>query len=231
MNSQIAIHTEHGPLYGQLLLPPDARGLVVLAHAGTALESGTIIRDASETNTELPSPNHDEALAVFLHRAGLASLTINLVTQQENRFPDARNNVPLHAKRLLDCLAFAKRQLLNDELTAFPIGLCGSDTTSPVVVRIAALRDNDISAVVCRGGLIDLAGTLYLHSLAAPLLMLVGGYDEHLIVSSRRALKEVSAHKEMKLIPDSNSDFATSSAFGVMAQETVRWFVQQLPPP
>jgi hypothetical protein len=99
----------------------------------------------------------------------------------------------------------------NEELTTLPIGLCGSGPTSPVVVRIAALRDNDIAAVVCRSGLIDLAGTLYLHSLAAPILMLVGANDEHLVASNRRALKEASCHKEMKLILGCGSDFATTS--------------------
>ena len=209
MNSQISIPTEHGPLYGQLLLPPSARGLVLLARAG----SGPEFTDA--------------ALAVILHRVGLASLAIDLLTHQENRFPDAQHNVSLHAKRLLDCLMFAKRQALNEALASLPIGLYGSGSTSPVVVRIAALRDNDISAVVCRGGLIDQAGILYLRSLAAPLLVLVEANDEALIASTRRALQEISCRKELKPVADSGKDLATSDAFAVVAHETAQWFAQQ----
>lgn len=212
MNTQISIHTEHGPLHGQLLLPEDARGLVVLAHA----ESG---HDA------LHKPN-DAALAEAFHRAGLATLNIDLLTHQEYRFPDAENNVPLLSRRLLECLTLAKRQVAEtlSDAVSLPIGLCGAGHSSPVVVRVAALRDHDISAVVCRGGLIDLAGTLYLRSLEAPLLMLVGSHDRHQVDSSRRALQEVTCRRELKVIPDSGSDFASLPAFQAMAHAAAQWF-------
>lgn len=212
MNSQVSIHTEHGPIYGQLLLPENARGLVVLAHA----ESG---HDALHKS-------NDTALANAFHRAGFASLTIDLLSHQEDRFPDAASNVPVLSRRLLECLTLAKRQIAEKltDVFSLPIGLCGSGHSSPVVVRVAALRDHDIAAVVCRGGLIDLAGTLYLRSLEAPLLMLVGTHDQHQVDSSRRALQEVTCRHELKVIPDSGSDFASVPAFQAMAHAAAQWF-------
>jgi hypothetical protein len=211
--------TEHDPLHGQWLLPPDARGLVLLVRIGINAEFSL----STEPNTG------EEVLAAVLQSAGLASLTIDLLTQKESRFIGVSNNVPLHTKRLLDALMRVKQHLQNEGLMTLPIGLCGSGPSSPVVVRVAALRDNDIAAVVCRGGLIDRAGSLYLHSLVAPILLLVGEEDKTLIASSQRALQEISCRKALKLVAGSDSDFASTSALAVMADEAAQWFAQQFP--
>lgn len=203
----ISIHTEHGSLHGLLALPADARGLVVLAHAGALPEC------------------HDDALAAALREAGMATLVIDLLTHQEERFADVHNNVPLLAKRLLDCLALIKRQMQNGELPLLPIGLCGADSTSPVAIRVAALRDHDIAAVVCRGGLIDLAGMLYLRSLESPLLVLVDDADQRVVASNRRALQEVGSRKELTLVPRSAHDLCAATA-----DSALRWFASHFPP-
>lgn len=209
----ISIHTEHGPLHGRLAVPPDACGLVVLAHAGRRPDA------------------HDDALAASLRQAGVATLVIDLMTHQEEHFADVHNNVPLLAKRLLDCLTLIKRQMQNGELPALPIGLCAADTTSPVAIRVAALRDHDIAAVVCRGGLIDLAGMLYLRSLESPLLVLVGEGDQRIVASNRRALNEVACRKELTLIPGSTGDIFVEAAFDTAADSATHWFVDHFPKP
>ena len=205
-SNSISIHTEHGPLHGLLALPPDACGLIILVHAGATPEM------------------HDAALAAMLREAGLATLLIDLLTHQEERFADTHNNVPLLARRLLDCLALLKRQMLNGELPLLPVGLCAADTTSPVIVRVAALRDHDIAAIACRGGLIDLAGALYLRSLTSPLLLLVGERDGMLLASSQRALKEVTCSKTLAVIPGTESTFATSIVLNEVARKIADWF-------
>jgi len=201
----IAIHTEHGTLHGVLALPPAASSLIVLAHAGATPDAG------------------HEALAGTLREAGMGTVVIDLLTQQEDRFADVHNNVPLLAKRLLDCLALIKRQMQNDELPALPIGLYGTDTTSPVVLRVAALRDHDISAVVCRDGLIDLAGMLYLRSLESPLLVLLGEADGTLIASNRRALNEVACRKALELVAE-RADLAAPGSADAPASRIAHWF-------
>lgn len=112
------------------------------------------------------------------------------------------------------------------ELQTQPIGLCAANATSPVAVRVAALRDHDIAAVVCRGGLIDLAGMIYLRSLRSPLLMLVEEIDVQHIAISQRIMLEVPEPKQLKLIPEIGIDFATSHGFEVAAAETSKWFVR-----
>jgi len=117
--------------------------------------------------------------------------------------------------------------MLLGELPTLPIGLCAAGDCSPVALRVAALRDHDIFAIVCRGGLIDLAGMLYLRSLSAPLLVLVGEDDERVTASNRRALHQLSCHHELKLLPPVSPDPA--AALGAVARETALWFVQHRP--
>lgn len=202
----LSIHTEHGPLHGLLTLVPEAGALIVLAHAGTT------------------PATHDEALATVFQHAGLATLSIDLLAHHEERFNDVHNNVPLLARRLLDCLSLLKRQMLTEELPSLPLGLCGAGYSSPVVLRVAALRDHDITAVVCRGGLIDLAGMLYLRSLESPLLVLLGEMDGQLLISNRRALAEVGCRKALKIIAHSDSNFASTQAGESVATEAAHWF-------
>lgn len=204
--SSIVIHTEHGPLHGQLTLAAEACGLIILAHAGISPES------------------HDDALAAVLQQQGFATLTLDLLPLKEERFADPHHNTPLLARRLLDGLDLLKRQMQNEMLPTLPLGLCAAGHASPAIVRVAALRDHDIAALVCRGGLIDLAGMLYLRSLASPLLVLIGEQDQTLITSNQRALKEVSCTKALTIIPDSDSSFDSGNAFQRIAHELTHWF-------
>jgi hypothetical protein len=203
----VSVPSEHGLLHGQLALLPDAPGIVVLAHATMALDG------------------RDAAMAGVFRHAGLSTLSVDLLARQEEHFPDIHNNVPLLAKRLLDFLGLIKNRMLMGELRTLPLALFAANATSPVVVRVAALRDHDIAAIVCRGGLIDLAGMLYLRSLESPLLLLLEDTDEHHIASNRRALQEVSCRNELKTIPEIGFDFATSTGFEISAQEATQWFV------
>lgn len=212
-DTQVSVGTGHGSLHGRLSLPAQISALVVLAHAGHHPEA------------------RDDALAVVLQHAGIGTLTLDLLTYAEERFADMHRNVPLLTRRLLDGLALIKRWMLLGEMPKLPIGLCAAGDCSPVVLRVAALRDRDIFAVVCRGGLIDLAGMVYLRSLASPLLLLAGD-DEQTTASNRRALRELSCRQELKRLPASpaSSDSTDSAlAFEFVARETAHWFVQHRP--
>ncbi len=204
----VSVPSEHGLLHGQLALLPDAPGIVVLAHAASILDT------------------RDEVVAGIFRHAGLSTLSVDLLARQEEQFPDVHNNVPLLSRRLLDFLGVIRNRMLLGELRTLPMGLWAANATSPVAVRVAALRDHDIAAIVCRGGLIDLAGMLYLRSLESPLLLLVEETDGRHVASSRRAMEEIPCHKEIKLIPEIGIDYATSAGFEQSANEAARWFVE-----
>ena len=204
----VSINIDHGTLHGELGILPDAPGIVVLAHGTRKLDV------------------RDQMLARFFHHAGLSTLSADLIAAHEEQFPDIHNNVPLLAKRLLDFLGIIKHRMQMGELVEQPIGLFAANATSPVVVRVASLRDHDIAAIVCRGGLIDLAGVLYLRSLESPILLLVEESDDLHAASNRRALVEVSCTKELKLIPEIGIDYAISPGFEISAHEAAHWFVK-----
>ncbi len=196
----------HARLHGQLSLHPAAPGLVVLAYAAPALDT------------------REHVLAGILRHAGLSTLAIDLVAREEEHYPDLHNNVPLLARRLVDVLDLIKTRMLMGELQTLPFGLCAAHATSPVAVRVAALRDHDIAAVVCRGGLIDLAGLLYLRTLEAPLLQLVEENDAAQLAAARRAQKELQALSTVRTIPEIGFEIAGSAGFEAAARETTQWF-------
>ena len=196
----------HARLHGQLSLHPAAPGLVVLAYAAPALDA------------------REHVLAGILRHAGLSTLAIDLVAREEEHYPDLHNNVPLLARRLVDVLDLIKTRMLMGELQTLPFGLCAAHATSPVAVRVAALRDHDIAAVVCRGGLIDLAGLLYLRTLEAPLLQLVEENDAAQLAAARRAQKELQALSTVRAIPEIGFEIAGSAGFEAAARETTQWF-------
>ena len=209
--STLAIDSGGVRLHAELTLPARPSALVVLAHAG-------------------PNPEaRDDALAVILRHAGIGTLRCDLLTSSEARFADNHHQVSLLASRLLDGLTLLRQQMLLDDLPTLPVGLCGAGDCSPVVVRAAAIRDRDIFATVCRGGLIDLAGMLYLQTLVSPLLVLVGEGEQRLEASNRRALHELAGRKELKLLPASADAPDSAAAFEWVARETARWFVDHLP--
>ena len=208
--SPLVISCEHGQLHGNLALLPDARGIVVLAHTLQALD------------------HRDGALAAELNDVGYSTLNADLLTHEEERFPDVQHNVPLLAKRLLAFLGTLHHAVQTGEIPAQPIGLFGTNATTPVVVRIAAQRDHDIAALVCRGGLIDLAGILYLRSLATPILILHTPSETHHTEGNRRALRETHCPRELKIIPETDTQTAALSGTETALRETIAWFVKHL---
>ena len=208
----VSLASEHGLLHGQLDFLPGAAGLVVLADAAEALDA------------------RENLLAGVFRRAGLSTLTVDLLSRREERYADVHNNVPLLAKRLLEFLGLLKHRTELGELESQPIGLYAANATSPVVVRVAALRDHDIAAIVCRGGLIDLAGMLYLHSLVSPLLLLVEEGDEQHYASGSRAMRELRCAHEIKRVPEIGVDSASSAGLARVADEAARWFLTYFKP-
>lgn len=187
----------HGELHGELQTPRDARGIVVPIRLCSA-----------------DTPGGESADAI-LHQAGFATLSIDLLSEEECHFPAARADLPRLVKRLLAVVAHLRRRREEGALPALPCGLIARNETSPVALRVAALRDREIGALVCQGGLIDLAGRQYLRSLQSPLLMLTDTAQEAAVAAStRRALSEIPAHCEMREIAADDGMALARSAAG-----------------
>ena len=204
----VSIPSEHGLLHGELGELPQSPGIIVLAHAAATLD------------------RKDMLLAGQFRRSGLSTLSVDLTAHQEEHFPDVLNNVPLLARRLVDFLGLLKNRMLMGGLRQQPVGLFAANATSPVVIRVAALRDHDIAAIVCRGGLIDLAGVLYLRALESPLLLLEEDSDAAHLASNRRAFQEITCRKERRIIPEIGPDLATATGLASHIDNATQWFFE-----
>ena len=204
--SLLSLRSKHGLLHGQLDVRPGTAGLVVLAHASQALAAP------------------DALLAGYFHRYGLSTLSVDLLSHREERYADVHHDVPRLTHRLLEFIDLLKERIGDGEVEAQAIGLYATNGATPAAVRAAALRDGTIAALVCCGGLIDLAGMLYLHTLNAPLLMLAEDDDETHTASNRRALRELRCVRELRLIPAIGNDYAASPGLARAAEDAAGWF-------
>lgn len=186
------LRTAHGPLHGRFSRPAEATALVVLAH--------------------LQSTPLDAVVAANLHGRRHALLSMNLLVPREAQYPDAMHNVPLLAQRLIDVLDLLRQ---DGDAENLPVGLYAGAHVAPAAIRAAARRDRQVQALVCHGGLIDLAGLENLRFLATPLLMLVDADDTASATAYRRAAGHLGAPHELRtLAPGENPGPAVGGWFG-----------------
>lgn len=191
MNRELSLAIPHGFLPGQLILPSAPRGLVAVVR--------------------LPGHPADEALAADLAERGLGLLSMPLLAPEEAHFPDAAHNVPLLTRRLTGLLDFLRS---DGDTEGLPLGLFADRHTSPAAIRVAALRDAQVAALACHGGLVDLAGLENLRLLVAPLLMLVDEDDQPSLASYERAAAYLSVPRQTVRLKPAESP----------AAHVVRWF-------
>ncbi len=195
-------------LEGILGLPADPRGAVVFAHGSG---SGRL------------SPRNN-FVAHHLQREGLATLLLDLLTEEET---DNRRNVfdiDLPADRLL----LAKDWLESETRTRnLGIGYFGASTGAGAALQAAAREPSNIKAVVSRGGRPDLAES-YLPSVIAPTLLIVGGHDEPVIEMNQAAYDLLTCEKKLIIVPGATHLFEEPGTLEQVAEQAGWWFVRHL---
>lgn len=190
-----------------LRLPDPASGLVIFAHGSG---SGRL------------SPRNNE-VAAGLHRAGLATLLLDLLHPEEER--DRRNvfDIPLLASRLAFAADWARRQ---PQLAALPIGYFGASTGAAAAI-VAAASDPAIKALVSRGGRPDLAAEA-LPLVRAPTLLIVGGADTEVLELNRQAAAMMQCPLELAVVPGASHLFEEPGALDKVVHHARRWFLSHL---
>jgi putative phosphoribosyl transferase len=198
-------------LEGMLEIPEGAPGIVLFAHG-------------SGSSRLSPRNNH---VARVLRDAGLGTLLIDLLTQQEDADYAARFNIPLLTQRLLA----ATRWLQSDERTkALAIGYFGASTGAAAALQAAA-EDATIAATVSRGGRPDLAGEEALRRVACPVLLIVGGFDEVVINLNREAYRFLRCEKALAIVPGATHLFEEPGTLELAAKHAASWFGKFMPRP
>jgi len=177
MNRHLTLHTPHGSLHGQLEIPDNPRGLILLARSH-------------------PVPV-DATITANLAAHGYAILAMELLTAHELQFVDATQNVPRLTQRLIDILDLARN---DGDMLTLPLGIFASGEIAPAVIRAAAQRDTQVRAVACHGGLIDRAGAQALDLLSSPLLMLIDNEDSLGLAAFHRATALLGCIQEVHVL-------------------------------
>lgn len=201
-------------LEGTLNIPQGAEGLVLFVHgSGSSRHS-----------------SRNQFVAKELRHAGLATLLFDLLSAEEEEVDrytrHLRFDISLLAQRTIGAADWLSEQLLTSELK---LGLFGASTGAAAALIAAAERTGKIGAVVSRGGRPDLA-LKSLPQVEAPTLLIVGQLDRQVIELNEKALANMNAVSEKKLVvvPGATHLFEEPGALEYAARLARDWFTQHL---
>lgn len=195
-------------LKGNLVIPEKAIGLVIFSHG---------------SGSSRLSPRNN-FVAVLLQQKGLATLLFDLLTEVEDRIYENRFNIDLLTMRLIEVTQWVQQQKETKDL---PIGYFGASTGAASALRAAAFFDQEIKAVVSRGGRPDMA-LQDLDQVTAPTLLIVGGWDTGVIGQNEKAYQKLRCERKLEIIPNATHLFEEAGKLQEVAHLTANWFAENL---
>jgi len=201
-------------LNADLVVPVDAKGIILFAHgSGSSRHS-----------------HRNQLVARTLQQSDFATLLMDLLTTEEehldNRTREFRFDIDLLADRLTAAVTWTHNQ---ESLKRLPIGLFGASTGAAAALVAAANQPDLVRSVVSRGGRPDLAGDA-LKIVKAPTLLIVGGYDDAVVVLNEQAKAKMPGEVVLKIVPRATHLFEEPGALGHVADLATSWFATTLTP-
>jgi len=194
-----------------LSVPARAEGIVAFAHGSGSGRFST----------------RNQYVARVLNDAGLATLLLDLLDEEESDDRDKVFNIELLAERLLDAASWLKEQ---PETTDLRLGYFGASTGAGAALVAAFVQPKKVEAVVSRGGRPDLAGAC-LAAVRVPTLLIVGGDDDVVVDLNKNALRQLHCPKELVIIPGATHLFPEPGALEEVARLATAWFGRFLTSP
>lgn len=196
-------------LPGTLGVPGGSPGIVLFAHG---------------SGSSRLSPRNN-FVARELREAGLATLLLDLLTEEEAQERCNVFDIQLLAQRLLMATAWCSQE---PETANLPICYFGASTGAAAALVAAASGTGPIAAIVSRGGRPDLAGA-DLVRVTAPTLLIVGGADPLVLDLNRLALEELGGEKHLVIVPGASHLFDEAGALESVVRFARDWFIRHLP--
>jgi putative phosphoribosyl transferase len=210
--SAVSVPAGEVQLAGDLAVPARARGVVLFAHG---------------SGSGRHSPRN-RRVAAALGQAALATLLLDLLTDEEEAVDQASAELRFDIRLLAGRLEAAIAWLASDPRTALlPIGLFGASTGAAAALVAAAERPLQVAAVVSRGGRPDLAGPS-LGLVRAPTLLVVGGNDRIVLDLNRSAADQLAAEHRLEVVPGATHLFEEPGALDRVAALARDWFLRWL---
>jgi putative phosphoribosyl transferase len=195
-------------LYGKLTIPRESSGLVLFAQGG---------------GSGVHNPRN-RYVAGLLNGSNLATLLIDLLTveEQEIDLPAEllRLNIGLLAERLIGAGDWVAQY---PDTKGLRIGYFGTGTGTAAAMEAAAVRSDQVAAIVSGGGRPDLAGTA-LARVSAPTLLIAGENDVEAVELNREALRQLKCEKQFALVPGATLLFLEPGALDEVGTLASRWF-------
>src|SRR5574338_67849 len=202
-------------LQGDLTIPRNAEGIVLFAHG-------------SGSSRHSPRNKH---VSQVLQKAGLATLLIDLLTEEEEKIDDCtahlRFDIDLLAKRLAGATKWITKNPYTKNLR---IGYFGASTGAAAALVASVDCPGVVNAIVSRGGRPDLAGKILPH-VKAPTLLIVGGNDSPVIEMNEEALNLLEIEKNLVIVPGATHLFEEPGTLEQVAKLAATWFVDHLTKP
>ena len=195
-------------LEGALALPEHTQGLVVFAHG-------------SGSSRFSPRNNF---VARVLREAGIGTLLMDLLTEEEDATYATRFDIDLLTDRLLLATHWLQEQPDTKQLV---IGYFGASTGAAAALKAAAALGSGIGTVVSRGGRPDLAEEALVH-VQSPTLLIVGGNDKAVLQLNREAFARLTGKKELVIVPGATHLFEEPGALEEVARLATQWFKRYL---
>ena len=165
-------------IQGDLVLPPQPKSLIIFSHG---------------SGSSRHSPRN-QYVASVLNQRQHGTLLLDLLTPSEDLHYEKRFDIKLLANRLQLAIEYCKNL---PETASLKVGLFGASTGA--ASALIAACSAPITAVVSRGGRVDLAGDMALQTITCPVLMLVGSLDVHVLRMNRECLDFMSSKHEAGL--------------------------------
>jgi pimeloyl-ACP methyl ester carboxylesterase len=204
---------EGSELDGDLVVPENAKGVVLFAHG---------------SGSSRHSPRN-RYVADVLHHHALATLLIDLLTTDEERAEQEtgalRFDIGFLAARLDRGIGWVRA---HEPTRALPLGLFGASTGAAAAL-VTAARKPEVAAVVSRGGRPDLAGDA-LSIVRAPTLLIVGANDPAVLGLNRDAFRMLRAVKRLDVIPGASHLLSEPGTLEKVASLAAEWFELYLGP-
>jgi putative phosphoribosyl transferase len=211
---EISVIIEPGiEIAGTLCVPDASVGLVIMAHPNASARRAI----------------RERQVATVLERAGLATLSLDLLTPTEERAErfthEFRFDIPLLAGRMILATSWLRRQ---PETHSLPVGYFGNNTAAAAALVAAAHESDRVRAVVARGGRVDLAGD-DLSDVRAPTLLVVGSADVPVMAATRAVQPKLTCETRLEVIPGAAHLFEQSGALELVAFRARDWFLRHVP--
>jgi dienelactone hydrolase len=187
---------------GILRVPTSPLGLVVFAHGA---------------GSSRLSPRNG-FVADRLAERGFGSLLFDLLTEAEAADRVNVFDIPLLGARLVEAIRWARAER---DFGRLPVGLFGASTAAAAALVAAA--DEDVAAVVSRGGRPDLAGAV-LARVSAPTLLVVGGADRSVAALNREAAQALRCDHRIVTVPGATHLFEEPGALERVVELAADWF-------